>query len=248
MRPAALSLPLDTIPPVGRLPPGSVIPVAPNPNFTGRDHELQSLAREIMEYAGEALTAVGIISTISGMGGVGKTQLAAEFAHRYGPYFPGGVQWISMAEIASVESNIARCGLRMDLTPTYANLTQPEQVALVQQVWEGPEPRLLIFDNCEDDDLLAHWRPKTGGSRLLVTSRQGSWNPGMGVRPLYLRTLSRPSSITLLQKFAPRLTAEEADAIAAELGDLPLALHLAGSYLHVIEVGEEVDWLIGMIG
>ncbi|MFZ0546925.1 MAG: hypothetical protein WAM60_15870 [Candidatus Promineifilaceae bacterium] len=47
MRPAPLHLPLDSVPYVEALPSGSVIPVAPNPNFTGRDEELKTLAREI---------------------------------------------------------------------------------------------------------------------------------------------------------------------------------------------------------
>ena len=226
-----LDLPTKKIPPISPLPPGSVIPIAANRNFTGREKELLTLAQELSGQAEDGPTAVSIISTISGMGGVGKTQLAAEFAHRYGRFFPGGVQWISLAEMKSVGGHIAAAGLRMNLASNYGSLGQPEQIALVQQAWQGPQPHLIIFDNCESDQLLDQWRPKTGHSRLLVTSRQGTWNAALGLKPLPLRILTPPASIALLQKFAPWLTTQEAQAIAHELGHLPLALHLAGSYL-----------------
>jgi hypothetical protein len=68
---------------------------------------------------------------------------------------------------------------------------------------------------------------------VLVTSRRQTWSKALGVQALPLGVLSRPESIELLRKFRPDLQAGDPnlDAIARELGDLPLALHLAGSYL-----------------
>src|SRR5690606_25704176 len=94
----------------------------------------------------------------------------------------------------------------------------------------------LIFDNCEDEELLAEWRPTSGGCRVLVTSRRSTFSTHLGVHTLPLDILLRVESLTLLCSLAyghARGAVDDAalDAICAELGDLPLALHLAGSFL-----------------
>ncbi|MCI0575836.1 MAG: tetratricopeptide repeat protein [Chloroflexi bacterium] len=138
--------------------------------------------------------------------------------------------WLSFANADSVPAEVADCGRAMGL-PGLEHLELPDQVARVRQVWQEPIPRLLVFDNCEDEQLLAAWRPATGGCRVLATSRRGRWDPGLGVASLALNVLERPESMVLLRRFTPGLSEEEAGAIAAELGDFPLALSLAGSFL-----------------
>ena len=68
---------------------------------------------------------------------------------------------------------------------------------------------------------------------MLVTSRRQQWDRSLGVQSVPISTLPRPASIELLRKFRPDVPQEDPAllAIAAELGDLPLALHLAGSFL-----------------
>lgn len=224
------ALPLDLPPSPAPLPTGSRLPYARNPMFVGREDDLQQLARTLK--AGDT-AAIGQIAAATGLGGIGKTQLAVEFAHRYGPYFVGGVFWIGMANAESVPVEIAQCGGvgALDLRPDFANLKLDDQVALVLSAWQNALPRLLIFDNCEDPALLAQWRPPSGGSCVLVTSRRAEWEPALNIRTLSLDTLTRSESLTLLRQFRPGAAESDLDAIAAELGDLPLALHLAGSYL-----------------
>ena len=110
-----------------------------------------------------------------------------------------------------------------------------ERVQRVKDAWQSATPRLLVFDNCEEETLLDAWRPASGGCRVLVTSRRSNWSATLGVAVLPLDILPRPDSIELLRRFRPDLAPDDPglDAIAAELGDLPLALHLAGSYLSV---------------
>ena len=60
----------------------------------------------------------------------------------------------------------------MRLRPDFGDLSFEDQVREVMSAWQSALPRLLVFDNCEDEALLAQWRPPTGGCRVLVTSRR----------------------------------------------------------------------------
>ena len=101
----------------------------------------------------------------------------------------------------------------------------------MRRAWQDPLPRLLIFDNCEEEALLAAWRPVTGGCRVLITSRRTDWARELQVRPRPLALPARAENVNLLQRLAPAVDATMAALIAQEVGDLPLALHLAGSFL-----------------
>ncbi|HEX6291082.1 MAG TPA: tetratricopeptide repeat protein [Herpetosiphonaceae bacterium] len=232
--PQPTSLPIDTLPRPAPLPPGSRMPLRHNPLFVGRDADLRRLAGTL-HAGGTAAIGQLEIAAATGLGGIGKTQLACEFVHRYGQWFPGGVFWLSFADPAAVPAEVAACGggEGMHLSPEFGSLPLDEQVQRVRAAWASPLPRLLIFDNCEDETLLEQWRPTHGGCRLLLTSRRHHWDPALGVQPLALDVLPRADSITLLRTFRPDLSAADADlaAIAEALGDLPLALHLAGSFL-----------------
>src|SRR5215203_4321191 len=99
--------------------------------------------------------------------------------------------------------------------------------------WQSPLPRLLVFDNCEEENLLDRWRPPVGGCRVILTSRREIWHPRLEVRVVALDVLRREDSVALLCKFRPDLSKDDPvlGAIANELGDLPLALELAGGFL-----------------
>jgi DNA-binding CsgD family transcriptional regulator/tetratricopeptide (TPR) repeat protein len=209
------------------LPANSRPGLEPDPNFTGRETELLELAVELKE--GDAV-AMGQPVAVSGIGGMGKTSLANAFVYRYGRYFAGGVFWLSFADPAHIPAEIAGAGSRLSL-PGFDGLDLPEKIARTRRAWAGPLPRLLIFDNCEDESLIDRYKPVGGGCRVLITSRNAAWATSRGAHILHLRTFPRHDSITFLQKLARRLTDAETDAIAAELGDFPLALHLAGGFL-----------------
>jgi tetratricopeptide (TPR) repeat protein len=228
------NLPTDALPEPALLPSISYMPLGRNQLFVGREDDLVALAKAL-KAGGTA--AIGQVQTAAatGMGGIGKTQLASEFVYRYGWYFAGGVFWLSLADPNAVPAEVASCGGtgHMGLHSDFENLSLDNQVGLVLAAWRSPMPRLLVFDNCEDDALLAKWRPPSGGCRVLVTSRRAGWPEELGVRPLSLGVLRRAESVELLRKKRGDLSANDPDlyAIAKELGDLPLALHLASSYL-----------------
>ena len=227
------SMPAAVLPPSGPLPAGSRMPLAPNPLFVGRGEELLQMARALR--GGDATVGFGQIVASTGLGGLGKTQLAVELVHRYGRFFAGGVFWLSFASADEIPLQVAACagsgaaGLEADLS----GRPLEERVKLVMGAWQSPVPRLLVFDNCEEESLLQRWRPSSGGCRVLVTSRRSRWSPTLGVTALPLGLLPRPDSIELLHRYLPGLAAADRrlDAIAGKLGDLPLALHLAGRYL-----------------
>jgi hypothetical protein len=143
-------------PPAPALPPGSRLLFAPNPLFVGRQADLRALARRLKS---------GRIAAVTGMGGLGKSQLAVEFAYRYAAYFPGGVFWLSLANLDIARLDAAACGGpdHLNLAPNFESLPLAERIRLVWTAWQQPIPRLLIFDNCEDEALLAQWRPPAGG-------------------------------------------------------------------------------------
>ena len=97
--------------------------------------------------------------------------------------------------------------------------------------WQKPIPRLLIFDNCEEPELLTRWRPHA--RRLPRAGHQPPRAIGsaLGIPTLATGRAAAAESMALLREYQPDAEGAMLDAIADELGDLPLALHLAGSYL-----------------
>jgi tetratricopeptide (TPR) repeat protein len=229
------SLPVDSLPAYAVLPAGSHMPLAPNPLFVGRGDELLQIARALR---GGDVVALGQVVASSGMGGLGKTQLAVEFVHRYGRYFAGGVFWLSFASEREIPLQVATCA-----GPAAAAWSLEERVERVKAAWQDAVPRLLVFDNCEEEALLETWRPTSGGCRVLVTSRRSHWAPTLGVHALPVDLLPRPDSIRLLRHYRQDLAPDQPglDAVAHELGDLPLALHLAGSYLRAYREQVSLD-------
>ncbi|MEM8862286.1 MAG: BTAD domain-containing putative transcriptional regulator, partial [Chloroflexota bacterium] len=175
-----IKLPENQIPDVAFLPQPSIMPLWKNPLFVGRQADLLTLAKALN--SNQALT-INQTAAATGLGGIGKTQLASEFVHRYGQFFPGGVFWLSFDEPEAIPAEVAACGDAgaLNLAPNFLNLPLQDQVKRVQAAWNEPIPRLLIFDNCEDPALLSLWRPKTGGCRILITSRRGDWSSSLGV-------------------------------------------------------------------
>jgi len=85
-------MPLNDLPERAILPPYSRMPHSPNPLFVGREAELKKLAELLKE---DGAAEIGQVVAATGLGGIGKSNLAMEFAHRYGQYFLGGVYWLN---------------------------------------------------------------------------------------------------------------------------------------------------------
>ncbi len=222
----------DQLPDLGLLPSNTYIPYQHNKDFTGRTTSLLHLARLLLPSTDGKMRDHRAVA-ITGMGGLGKSQLAVEFCYRYGRFFPGGVFWLSFAEPDSVPEEIAQIGGErgMGLYREADNLKQIDKIGRVTKAWQEAIPRLLIFDNCEEEALVANWLPVSGGCSVLLTSRRAYWSRELQVSEHSLPYFNGSESVHLLQNLMPTLMEKDALAIAIELGHLPLALHLAGSFL-----------------
>ncbi|PDV97762.1 tetratricopeptide repeat protein [Candidatus Chloroploca asiatica] len=226
------AMPTTSIPPPQDvLPPGSWLGgLRRNHQFVGRAADLQVLAT-LLKGGQSVAVNQGQAAVASGLGGIGKTQLAVEFAARYGQHFTG-VFWLSFAQPDTIPTEFARLGgaAHLQLFTEAAGLKLDEQMNLVRSRLACGLPYLLIFDNCEDPQLVRAHHPG-GATRVLITSRNPAWPGDLGVQRHALGVLSRAESCEMLRQHRPDLSDQEADDLAAELGDLPLALHLAGRFL-----------------
>lgn len=220
--PLALPTP-DALPEPTTLPPGSRLELPRNEVFTGREDELIQLAHILLHGSGQKTACIS-----TGYGGIGKTQLAIEFAYRFGRYFQG-VHWLS-ARSGRLEDDIAACGRQMGI-----DIQELEgQVNQTIATWKNSQPRLIIIDNAENPSVLERWWATFSDMRILITSRRTQWAASLGLSQLDLKELTPEQARDLLRKLAPRLknvADGELDKIGEKLGFLPLALDLVGRYL-----------------
>ncbi|MEV0035678.1 FxSxx-COOH system tetratricopeptide repeat protein [Streptomyces sp. NPDC050804] len=194
-----------------------------NIRFTGREELLDRTRRLLAEW-GETSRVV-----LVGMSGVGKTQLAAEYVHRFGSDYDL-VWWVSADRRSILRQQLA------DLAPVLGLATgveYGERLRAVRDALRRGDPYarwLLILDGADDIEAVADLVP-TGPGHVLITSRHPDWDrhPGVVVEvPAY----TRDESVDFVRRRAPRLTHAEADQLAASLGDLPLLLDQTAGWLN----------------
>jgi tetratricopeptide (TPR) repeat protein len=201
------------------------VPLLRNPSFTGRDALLKELHRNLTE-GRVALTAV------PGMGGVGKTQLALEYAYRHAGEFDL-VWWLRAEEPATLLEDFAALAEPLEI----GKMGEGELAAVadaVRQALTRCDRWLLVFDNATGPDDVTDFLPRAGVGRVLITSRNPSWPLAL---PLDVPVLDRNAAIAFLLEQTGHHDCNAADAVANELGDLPLALAQAVAYVTETGVG-----------
>lgn len=193
-----------------------------NPNFTGRDELLEQLAKRL----NSGTTAV-LPSALHGLGGIGKTQMAAEYIYRHLQDYDL-VWWIDAAHTTQIRAGLTELAAILGIQgASEANIAVP---AVIEALRTGRPFRrwLLIFDAAESPETVLPFFPRNGPGEILVTSRNSDW-AGIA-RPLELAVFKREESIELLGRRGPEIAADEAAELAEKLGDLPLAVEQAAAW------------------
>ncbi|WP_344441047.1 tetratricopeptide repeat protein [Kitasatospora nipponensis] len=200
--------------------------------LVGRAPELEALRIALTASSESAITQVG---AVHGLGGVGKSTLARHYAYQYrGSYTL--IWWINAATPAAIEGSLAELAVR--LHPVWPTGATPREQAAWAHTWlHWHSGWLLIYDNVENPVDLAPYVGALNRGHHLATSRRVTGWPRT-VHTLALGTLTIDDSADLLLRNirgggqeATAKQRQEARALAAELGCLPLALEQASAYL-----------------
>jgi hypothetical protein len=203
-------------------PAGRPVLLPPRPaDLVGREDQLGALHDRLTEPEGPWPR----IAVLHGLGGAGKTSLAAEYAHRNEASF--GIIWqLAAAERTTLETGFARLGALLGVAGRPLDPRDP--VASVHAVLAGGSlPWLLIFDNAPDPVSVSDFLPRAGRGQILITSQHGLWPPGQGIEVPALDVAVAADFLATQTGDPDRAAARD---LAAELGGLPLALAHAAAY------------------
>ncbi|WP_306324196.1 MULTISPECIES: tetratricopeptide repeat protein [unclassified Streptomyces] len=249
--------PREMLPALGGLP-------APRKTFTGRDADLE---RVVGGFVSGAEPDSARVTVISGLGGVGKTELALQAAHLMtGPEecFSGGALFIDLFGYDrqravrphdALFSLLRRLGVAAEQMPEDTDARAALYRTLLKAYADGGHPLLVVVDNAADPDQAAPLLPADGGGAALVTSRE--LLDGLDARRVALDVLTPEAGVRLLALALrqsaggedPRV-AEEPDAasrIVELCGRLPLALQIVAARLAddlELELGEFHGYLV----
>src|SRR5216683_4754218 len=208
------------------------VPHERNPAFTGREDMLERVRSRLTSNGTAALSQA---QAISGLGGIGKTQTAVEYAYRYRQDYTA-VLWLVAETEQSLSSGFAALARLLHLPQTDA----PDQDQLRQAVqsWlEANEGWLLVFDNADEPSLLRSYLPRQHRGHVLLTSRAQVFQAaGLLFTPIALEPLSSDEAREFLLRRTGRESTDAAEISAAEnlareLDYLPLALEQSAAYM-----------------
>jgi hypothetical protein len=194
-----------------------------NPNFVGRSIMLNQMRSMLVN---SSQTAVLLPRALYGLGGVGKTQLAIEYVHRHRSDYDL-VWWVAAEDPAEIRRSLVELGEQLEIPIT------GDTGGTIRRVHEALARRerfhhwLLIFDNVGEPAAVANLLPSSRDGHVLITTRESSWEElGQAVQ---VDKFAREESVALLGRHGG-LNSADADAIARQLGDLPISLAQAAAW------------------
>jgi tetratricopeptide (TPR) repeat protein len=200
------------------------LPLTGATKFVGRETELTQLHQFLQQ------NQQVVIAAISGMGGVGKTELALQYAIQHQASYTGGICWCGVKS-GDVGSQI------VEFSRNYLDLNPPQDFSLSAQLdfcwlrWHEGEV-LLVLDDVGEYAQVKPYLPKASRFKVLLTSRQSF---GSSIKQLSLDVLQPDAALDLLRSLIgdERVKGEisQAKSLCAWLGYLPLGLELVGRYL-----------------
>nr|WP_277880435.1 tetratricopeptide repeat protein [Leptolyngbya sp. FACHB-1624] len=211
--------------------PSFEIPYRVSPNFVGREDELVRL-QEILRSSASAAIAV-----VSGMGGLGKTQLAAKYATENKAKYPGGIYWLNGRAKNLAAQIIYKAESDLHLPGLDAAKERLQESAVIAKWcwdhWLPKEPTLIVVDDVADWAEVRSLMPVESRFRVLVTTRQRDLLPQQHTIALKRLEPGQARSLLAVLEEVGRVENDRAfaDRICAGLGYLPLAIELVGSYL-----------------
>ena len=202
-----------------------------NKNFTGRVDILTRLRQGPSSKITAVLPEDPMPQALQGLGGVGKTAIAIEHAYRHrGDY--DLVWWIPADQMPLVRASLAALAGRLGLEAAQVTGIEGATQAALDALRRGDPYRrwLLIFDNADQPEEIMDLIPRSGPGDVLITSRNHRWQSVIDT--VQMDVFTRTESTEFLTKRVPKgLSETDADRLAYELGDLPLALEQAGAML-----------------
>jgi tetratricopeptide (TPR) repeat protein len=209
--------------------------------FTGREEILKEL-HDALTSGGRAALSQPL--AISGLGGIGKTQTAIAYAHRYKDDYQA-ILWVRAYARETVVLDFAAIAELLNL-PEKDEQDQSLAVAAVKRWLAGNNGWLLIFDNADQPRLIKEFLPDYPKGHILLTSRAQVFHELGIARPVGIKEMPPDEALQFLfrrtgrddddpgeRNTAKQLTQERdaAKQLAQELGYLPLALEQAGAYI-----------------
>ena len=203
------------------------------PNFMGRRDHLTALDRALWERKTAVITQVAV----QGLGGVGKSTLAVQYAWENRERY-AGVWWLGAESSAGIVDGLVALGAVF--IPDLVKVDDPVRAAetTLSFIADGgfERPWLLLYDNVEQPDMLDGLTPRAG-AQVLITSRLPDWTGR--ATPIPLDVFSEDEAVQFLLNRSRRTDAEGAKRLAHDLGYLPLALDHAAAFC--VETGDRFD-------